>query len=211
MMRAEIGHQEFRLMTSRLYRDFRTVEELDAEYAIHLSVADFEYYVRSYTERSAAFRDRVSGYYDLKYGPTKAEAFDLFSAGKGTPLVVFIHGGYWYMGSKNDFSFVAEGLLKNGVSVVIEDYALCPYVSMTEIVRQHRALIAHLYRNAGSLNINRDNIIVCGHSAGGHAALEVGRTDWAEYDLPKNTVIPTCIDHDLCAQSRRPMDIIFQG
>ena len=24
-------------------------------------------------------------------------------------------------------------------------------------------------------------------------------------------VIPTSIDHDLCAQSRRPMDIIFQG
>ena len=27
----------------------------------------------------------------------------------------------------------------------------------------------------------------------------------------KAVVIPTSIDHDLCAQSRRPMDIIFQG
>ena len=26
-----------------------------------------------------------------------------------------------------------------------------------------------------------------------------------------DAVIPTSIDHDLCAQSRRPMDIIFQG
>ncbi|MER5670694.1 alpha/beta hydrolase [Pseudonocardia alni] len=177
-------------MTRHLYRSFATVEQLDAEYAIHLSVADFDGYLDSYARRSAAARPTLDGTYDLSYGPTSAESFDYFAAPgeRGAPLVVYIHGGYWYAGAKADWSFVAEGLVERGVNVAVEEYALCPSVSMSEIVRQHRALVAHLYRQADELGHDRDRIVVVGHSAGGHGAAEVLRTDWSAYGLPDDLV-----------------------
>lgn len=54
----------------------------------------------------------------------------------------------------------------------------------------------------------------------GHAAsINVRKVLWAcdEMGITYDRIdrggglIPTSIDHDLCAQSRRPMDIIFQG
>ncbi|MGW6659587.1 alpha/beta hydrolase [Rhodococcus sp. NPDC055024] len=197
-------------MRKTLYREFATYDALDAEYAIERSVEDFDGYLESYARRSADVRSRLP-FSEVSYGPTRAETFDIFPASvvRLAPVVVFIHGGYWYQGSKTDFSFMAEGLVSSGISAVIEDYELCPTVSMTEIVRQHRALIAYLYRNAGELGIDRDHIYVAGHSAGGHGAAAVLATDWSYYGLPNDVVrAGICISglYDL-----RPIPFTFVG
>jgi arylformamidase len=101
---------------------------------------------------------------------------------------VFIHGGYWYRFSSKEFSFVAGGPVSAGVTTILTDYALCPAVTLEEIVRQSRAAVAWVYANAEGLG-DRERIFVSGHSAGGHLATMVALTDWeGNYGLPADTV-----------------------
>ncbi|RJO77027.1 alpha/beta hydrolase [Nocardia panacis] len=176
-------------MTYPLYRDFRTVAELDAQYALYRTVDDFDGYLASYVRRSAETRERLA-HREVRFGPTLDESFDLFPARAmgPSPVLIFVHGGYWCRGTKADYSFLAEGAVAHGCAAVIENYALCPYVSLTEIVRQHRALVAYLYTNAESLGLDRDRIYISGHSAGGHAVASVLTTDWSRYGLPADVV-----------------------
>jgi len=67
----------------------------------------------------------------------------------------------------------------------VENYALCPSVSISEIVRQHRAAFSYIWRNAERFGIDRQRIVLIGHSAGAHGVAELLGTDWAEeYGLP---------------------------
>ena len=58
-------------------------------------------------------------------------------AGAGAPVHLFIHGGYWRRFSARDHAFLARPLVRAGLTTVIMNYALCPKVSLDEIVRQH--------------------------------------------------------------------------
>ncbi|MCB0131218.1 MAG: alpha/beta hydrolase, partial [Caldilineaceae bacterium] len=91
--------------------------------------------------------------------------------GPGSPVHVFVHGGYWRRFSARDFAWVAEPLVATGVTAVIVNYALCPTVSLTEIVRQTRAAIAWCHLEIGRFGGDPARLTLSGHSAGGHLAL----------------------------------------
>ena len=83
-------------------------------------------------------------------------------------------------------AFVARGFAPFGVTVVVANYALCPAVSILEISRQMRSLVAWTAHNIADYNGDPDDITVCGHSAGGHLTAMCALTDWAAYGLPAN-------------------------
>ena len=173
-----------------LYRGFATQEELDAQYNLSASVPDFERYAQLYVEESRVVRENFECQLDVPFGPTLAENLDIFPAAtQDAPVLVFIHGGYWYRFSSKEFSFVARGPVSAGVTVVVVNYALCPKVTVDEIVRQSRAAVAWTYRNAGSFGADPDRIHVSGHSAGGHLTAMLAETDWeGEYGLPADII-----------------------
>ena len=177
-----------------LYRSFRTQAEIDAQYDVENSVEDFGVYVDFFLSNSERVRKTLKPELDLSYGPTSAEHIDLFRASAaGAPLHMFIHGGYWHSLSSKEFSLVAEGLVAAGVSVAVVNYELCPKVTISEIVRQNRAAIAWLYRNAARFGADPDRITVSGHSAGGHLTAMLMATDWSgEYGLPDDVVKAGC-------------------
>jgi arylformamidase len=105
---------------------------------------------------------------NLVYGPTENEVLDLFIAGPNTPLMVFIHGGYWRALDKDDFSWIAPPYIEAGISVAIVNYGLAPKTQLTEIVNQIRKSQVWLHTNAASLAIDAEKVVYCGHSAGGH-------------------------------------------
>ncbi|CAN0457081.1 unnamed protein product [Phaeothamnion confervicola] len=123
------------------------------------------------------------------------EKLDLFPAEKpGAPLFVFIHGGYWYSLDKADYSYVAEGMRPHGIATAVNNFSLAPDASMDEIVRQNRAALAWLWRNAHTYGADPDRIYVCGHSAGGHLAAMLLATDWPAFGpgLPAGLVKGAC-------------------
>jgi arylformamidase len=177
-----------------LYRNFQTQAELDAEYnAAELSI-DIASYINFYATSSLKVREELPCHLSIPFGPTLAEHLDIFpSAHPGAPILVFIHGGYWIMLSSKEFSFVAKGMVAADVTVIVINYALCPQVTIDEIVRQNRAAIAWIYTNAKSFGADPHRIYVSGHSAGGHLTAMVMATDWKnDYGLPDNIIKGGC-------------------
>jgi len=172
-----------------LYREFHTVEELDEQYNLTHTVPDFASVAASWDTRSTLTRSRLSGRLNVRYGPTVAETVDIFPGSldgpSHRPAMLFVHGGYWMRTTSKQWSYLAEGLAPHGVTTFLENYALCPEVTVAEIVRQHRAAFAWLWEHAGELGVDRDNIVLAGHSAGGHAVAALLATDWVgQYGLP---------------------------
>ena len=177
-------------MAGFIYRQFATQAELDAAYDVEGSVPDFRVYARQYVAASEATRRRARHVLDVRYGPTLEEYADLFPAPRrGAPIVIFIHGGYWRILSAREFSFCAEGLQRAGCAVVVASHSLCPKVTIGEIVRQMRALVAWTVRHADRIGGDPEDIWIVGHSAGGHLAAMCALADWpGEYGLSPRTV-----------------------
>lgn len=173
-----------------LYKTFRTQAEFDAAYDVEASVPDFMVYARMFTQASADTREALPCVQNVRYGPTMAEYVDIFPAGRrGAPVLIFIHGGYWKSLTAKEFSFAARGFATRGVTVVIANYEICPAVTIPEITRQMRAMVAWVADNIDRYDGDPENITVTGHSAGGHLTAMCALTDWAGlYGLPANVI-----------------------
>ena len=128
---------------------------------------------------------------DVPYGPTLEETLDIFPADTpNAPVFVFIHGGYWRALSSKDFSGVALGLQPLGITTVVVNYALCPFVTVEEITRQVRAATAWVLRNITQHGGNPSRVAMGGHSAGGHLTAMCLQTEWArDYGLPQDPLV----------------------
>jgi len=173
-----------------LYRTFSTQQEIDQEYNPRLIVDNSELHLKSYLTESKRVMREYPHQSGVAYGPTKAETLDIFPAKTATaPVHIFFHGGYWHSFQSRDFAFVAECLVRNGIAVVIVNYALCPSVKIDEIVRQSRAAVSWTYSNAESFGANPEQITVSGHSAGGHLAGMLMSVSWENnYQLPQDLI-----------------------
>lgn len=169
----------------KLYREFTDQAALDAAYDPSSSVPDAASLMAAWRSRSAAALARLEARLATRYGPTVAEYLDIFPAGDGAPVHIFVHGGYWRRFSARDFAWIAEPLVARGVTAVVVNYALCPAVSLTEIVRQIRAAIAWTYGNFNRFGGAARRLTLSGHSAGGHLVAMAMATDWpGDYGLP---------------------------
>lgn len=136
-------------------------------------VADFDVIVADIVARSAATRAALPMAPDIAYGDGPSETIDLFLPAERRPAMpvhMFIHGGYWRMFSKRDYSCIAETVTAAGAIAVIVDYALMPSVRMATVVDQVRRardwVVAHIADYGG----NPRRLTVSGHSAGAHLA-----------------------------------------
>jgi len=136
-------------------------------------VPDFDALVEEYKVRSAATRSALPMAANIAYGDGKAETLDLFFPVVRTPRMpvhLFIHGGYWRMFTKEDFSFIADTVTVSGAVAAVMDYDLMPAVRMERIVDQVRRATRWLIQNAGNHGGDAARLSVSGHSAGGHLA-----------------------------------------
>lgn len=134
-------------------------------------VPDFDRHVVAYAERSAATRARLPMLSDIAYGPSPAEKLDMFLPPPhlATGAVhMFVHGGYWRMFAKEDFSFVAETVTAAGAIAVVIDYALMPSVGMATVVAQVRRARDWVRRHIPEHGGDPERFTISGHSAGAH-------------------------------------------
>lgn len=149
---------------------------LEAEYNNRTKVPGHPEVMAGWKARSAALRSgHANAELDLAYGDDPRHAVDVFWPGdhRDAPLAVFIHGGYWQALDKSWFSHLARGFNDRGIALAIPSYRLCPTVTLATIVDDVRAALTFLMRR-----YERD-IVVTGHSAGGHLTAMSLATDWA--------------------------------
>ncbi len=134
-------------------------------------------YLGMWKVKSATFRETLPAkqrHIGVVYGRHPREVYDLFlpeGAAKG--VLVFIHGGYWQTLDHTLWSHLAAGPIAHGWAVAMPGYRLCPEASIAEITH---SMVAAL--EAISQQVNGD-IIICGHSAGGHLTARMACDDIA--------------------------------
>ncbi|MGO8920921.1 MAG: alpha/beta hydrolase [Stellaceae bacterium] len=179
---------------SPVYRRYDRAE-LDRQYNNRGRFPHYKKVFAAWQAWSAETRAKLAVKPDIAYGSQPSERLDIFPAEPAAaPIYVFLHGGYWQSLDKSDYSFIAEGMVPNGVMTVVPNFALAPHHGMDEIVRQNRAVIAWLWRHAREFGGNPERIYVGGHSAGGHLATMLLATEWPSFapGLPETLVKGAC-------------------
>ena len=146
-------------------------QTLDDSYNNTKAVPESPAMFNAWIERSKAFRAAHSQYLDISYGTLEREKIDYYSAGPNTPVVIFIHGGFWQARSKNDFAFLAENYLKEGISVAMVGYPLAPQANMDQIVASSEKAVKFISQHLSEWGGNPKNVVLSGWSSGGHLSV----------------------------------------
>ena len=91
------------------------------------------------------------------------------------PLVLWIHGGAWRFGSKDEPS--ALPIVEQGFALASIEFRQSPVAPFPAQVHDIKAAIRFLRANAGRLGFRAERVAIWGHSSGGHLAALIGTTN----------------------------------
>jgi acetyl esterase/lipase len=129
---------------------------------------------------------RYSEATNVKYGDAEEQRMDIYSQGEWIgepqywksdtakhPTLVYIHGGGWLGGSKDHITPFILPYLQKGWNVVNLEYRTGEGTA-PQAVDDCMMALQWIARNASGYNINNQQVVVSGESAGGHLALITG-------------------------------------
>lgn len=121
---------------------------------------------------------------DITYVPGggASQTLDLYlpdSGGKAVPLLLFVHGGGWHMGSKDGCP--AKFLAEHGYAVASINYRFSQDAPFPAQIEDCRAALKFLRAGAAGFHIQPDHIGVWGGSAGGHLVSLLGTAAGADF------------------------------
>ncbi|CEI63587.1 hypothetical protein FVEN_g6718 [Fusarium venenatum] len=92
------------------------------------------------------------------------------------PIVVFVHGGSWAIGTYLDSvgSVKVKYLNDLGYAFASVDFALIPKVTVEEQVQEVADAVSYLMKNSLALGIDPEGVVLMGHSSGAHIVSLVG-------------------------------------
>jgi acetyl esterase/lipase len=123
----------------------------------------------------------VQSHPDIQFG-THELALDVYSPDTDTggvapePVIMFLYGGGWQSGAREQYEFVASTLVRRGYVVVIPDYRLFPDVRFPEFVNDAAEAMRWIFDNIAQYGGDPSNVFVMGHSAGAESYLQVAGT-----------------------------------
>ena len=175
-------------MTEITYQGFGK-DEMEFQYNPRASVPEFPELAKLRGEASRQVRSTLKSWLNVPYGASPREMLDIYAADKpGGPVLVYIHGGYWRSGSKDDNCHFVPTFTRRGATVVLVEYDLCPKVTVTDIVRQTRAAVGWVCKNITRYGGEPSKVFISGHSAGGHLTAMALANDWTKEGLPENCI-----------------------
>jgi acetyl esterase/lipase len=108
------------------------------------------------------------------FGKEPRQQLDLYLPNSSTiekPLIVFVYGGAWRLGNRNEYAFVAQAFTRLGYPVMIADYRLYPEVTYPAFVDDIANAIAYIEHNTDVTGYTpAHGMILAGHSSGAHTA-----------------------------------------
>jgi len=115
----------------------------------------------------------------ISYGRNALQTLDVWRAkdAKGpAPLVVFVHGGGWKRGSKDNATgqFKPAHYPSEGYVFASINYRLVPAATVEQQAADVASAVKTLVGRADTLGIDRRRIVLMGHSAGAHLVALVG-------------------------------------
>ncbi|WP_326982841.1 alpha/beta hydrolase [Chryseobacterium sp. MYb264] len=118
--------------------------------------------------------------YNLKYGEHKRQKMDIFLPSdypQNSPVVLIVHGGAWVLGKKEHMIQVQKMLFKNNIPSINMNYRLVSTskkITYREQLEDIALAISKFNSLAEKAELEPDNYIILGESAGAHLALLYG-------------------------------------
>ena len=147
--------------------------------------------IKRCVRNSELARERLGAPKRFAYGPTPFEGLDVFTAKTpNAPIMIYIHGGSWRVGTASEYHYAAELFLNAGANFVVPDFANVGDVggSLLAMADQIRRSVAWVYKNAKSFGGDPERIYVSGQSSGGHWIGVLLTTDWKDYGVPMTVI-----------------------
>ncbi|PLK27975.1 esterase [Novosphingobium sp. TH158] len=115
----------------------------------------------------------------LSYGSDRLQEIDFWKPAKASgpaPLVLFVHGGGWKRGSKDVAAsrFAPAHFTGLGYAYAAINYRLVPNAKVEDQAEDVARALKALLDKAGELGIDRNRVVITGHSAGAHLVALVG-------------------------------------
>lgn len=115
----------------------------------------------------------------IAYGADPLQQLDLWlpaARGGKAPLVMFVHGGGWKRGSKDNAASNSAPAHFTGLGYAYAaiNYRLVPAATVEQQAADVAAAVATLKARAAGLGIDASRIVLMGHSAGAHLVALVG-------------------------------------
>jgi acetyl esterase/lipase len=113
---------------------------------------------------------------NLAYGTAPEQKLDYYPPTVFTrsapPLIVFVHGGGWEHGSKDNATGDAKirHFTGNGYAFATIDYRLVPDATVEQQAQDVATALAWLVAHARDLHFDAGRMVLMGHSAGAHLA-----------------------------------------
>lgn len=110
---------------------------------------------------------------NISYGDQEWQKLDIYPQSETAPVVVFIHGGSWRHGRKDQYRFAADAFYRQGYTVVLPDYVKHPdqRAKYPSFAIDGAKAVSWVKQNIAQHNGDADKIFVVGHSAGAHTTL----------------------------------------
>ncbi len=87
------------------------------------------------------------------------------------PVLVWLYGGGWYSGQRDDYGFAGRAFAKQGFIVVIPDYRIVPEGHWPDFLHDSAAAVAWTDAHIANYGGDPDRIALAGHSAGAYNSL----------------------------------------
>ena len=126
---------------------------------------------------SAMNNDIPTGGRDISYGDKNTQYLRFWTArSPGAPIVIFVHGGSWQIGTYLDSigSAKVTHLLDQGYAFASVNFSLVPSVTVEEQVQEVAHALGYLTKNAAELGIDPQKLVLMGHSSGAHVVALLG-------------------------------------
>ena len=116
---------------------------------------------------------------DERYEPHRDSLLDVYipsdaaEGGRRLPVLLWVHGGAFIGGSKDELDYYFRAIALRGFCVVAIRYSLAPESTYPTPVRQTMAALEHVEAHAGRLHADTSRVFLAGDSAGSHIAAQV--------------------------------------
>lgn len=114
---------------------------------------------------------------DQQYREGDKDAYlDVFYPNETTsplPTVVWVHGGAWISGNKNNVDNYMQILAEQGYTVVSVNYSIAPEHKYPTPIYQVNDALGYLQQNADRLHIDKNRVVMGGDSAGSQIVAQI--------------------------------------
>lgn len=120
--------------------------------------------------KNILYGDEPSQDLDMYYPKLLVQAMQTQQTQKNSsndyPMVVFVYGGSWENGNKEDYAFVGQSFAQAGYVTAVINYRKAPEHVYPDYVQDTAQAIAWSYENAARFYADPQRLAVVGHSAG---------------------------------------------